>query len=68
MKPDKRMPAFIALGVISLVCLLRWWQPGFLERLEQMTYDIRVRQALKFSPLVATNLKLLFNQRKIYFI
>ena len=56
MKPDKRMPAFIALGVISLVCLLRWWQPGFLERLEQMTYDIRVRQALKFSPLVATNL------------
>lgn len=56
MKPDKRMPAFIALGVISLVCLLRWWQPGFLERLEQMTYDIRVRQALKFEPLVATNL------------
>ncbi|MEI6396410.1 MAG: CHASE2 domain-containing protein, partial [Verrucomicrobiota bacterium] len=50
------MPAFIALGVISLVCLLRWWQPGFLERLEQMTYDIRVRQALKFEPLVATNL------------
>lgn len=56
MKPNKRMPAFIALGVISLVCLLRWWQPGFLERLEQMTYDIRVRQALKFEPLVATNL------------
>ena len=56
MKSHKRMPALIAFGVISLVCLVRWAQVGFIEHLEQMTYDMRVRQAVKFSPLVATNL------------
>ena len=56
LKPVKSIPALIALGVILLVCLVRWWQIGFLERLEQMTYDLRVREAIKFAPLVATNL------------
>ena len=52
----KCIPALIAFAVIILVCLVRWRQVGFFERLEQMTYDLRVRQAVKFAPLVATNL------------
>jgi len=55
-KPLTRIPALIALGVVLLVCLVRWCQFGFLERLEQMTCDLRVRQAAKFAPPVATNL------------
>jgi len=56
LKPLTRIPALIALGVVLLVCLVRWCQFGFLERLEQMTYDLRVRQAAKFAPAVVTNL------------
>jgi class 3 adenylate cyclase/CHASE2 domain-containing sensor protein len=56
LKPVKSIPALIALGVIASVCLVRWWDVGFLERLEQMTYDLRVREATKFTPVVATNL------------
>ncbi len=56
LKPVKLAPALIAACVIVLVCLLRWWQPEFLERPEWMTYDMRVRQALRFAPPVATNL------------
>jgi class 3 adenylate cyclase/CHASE2 domain-containing sensor protein len=55
-KPLKRIPALIALGVIVLVCLVRWRQLGFFERLERITYDMRVREAVKFAPPVATNL------------
>ena len=56
LKPGKSVPVLIALGVIVLVCLVRWREIGFLERLEQMTYDLRVREAVKFTPPVATNL------------
>ena len=56
LKPLKRMPALIALGVIVLVCLVRWRQWGFFERLEQMTYDMRVREAVRFASPVGTNL------------
>jgi len=56
LKPLKRMPALIALGVIVLVCLVRWRQWGFFERLEQTTYDMRAREAVRFAPPVATNL------------
>ncbi len=56
LKPLKRIPALIAFGVIVLVCLVRWQQWGFFERLERITYDMRVRQAVKFAPPVATNL------------
>jgi class 3 adenylate cyclase/CHASE2 domain-containing sensor protein len=55
-KPFKLVPGLIAFGVIALVCLLRLLRPEFFERLECMTYDIRARQALRFSPTVATNL------------
>jgi class 3 adenylate cyclase/CHASE2 domain-containing sensor protein len=55
-KPVKRIPALIALAVIALVCLVRWSRWPFFERLERITYDMRVREAVKFSPPVATNL------------
>ena len=56
LKPVKLAPALIAVCVITLVCVLRLLQPGLLERPELMTYDWRVRQALKFAPPAATNL------------
>jgi class 3 adenylate cyclase/CHASE2 domain-containing sensor protein len=56
LKPVKRVPALIAFGVIALVCLLRLTRLDFLERLEDITFDMRVREAVKFSPPVATNL------------
>jgi hypothetical protein len=52
-KPRKRIPALIALGGFVLVCLVRWRQVGFFERLERITYDLRVREAVKFAPPVA---------------
>jgi class 3 adenylate cyclase/CHASE2 domain-containing sensor protein len=55
-RPLKRIPAFIAGGVILLVCAARLVEFDFIERLERMTYDMRVREALKFSPSVSTNL------------
>lgn len=33
---------------------------GFFESLERMTYDMRVRKALRFAPTVATNLGFVF--------
>jgi class 3 adenylate cyclase len=47
---------FIAAGVIVLVCSLRLARFDFFERLERMTYDWRVRLALRNPPTVATNL------------
>jgi class 3 adenylate cyclase/CHASE2 domain-containing sensor protein len=55
-KPFKLVPGLIALAVILLVCVLRLLRLEFFERLECISYDIRARQALKFSPPVATNL------------
>jgi len=55
-KPFKLVPGLIALAVIILVCLLRLLRLEFFERLECISYDIRARQALRFSPRVATNL------------
>jgi class 3 adenylate cyclase len=55
-KPFKLVPGLIALAVILLVCLLRLLRLEFFERLECISYDIRAREALKFSPRVATNL------------
>jgi class 3 adenylate cyclase/CHASE2 domain-containing sensor protein len=55
-KPFKLVPGLIALAVILLVCLLRLLRLEFFERLECISYDIRARQALIFSPRVATNL------------
>lgn len=55
-----RAPALISGGVIVLVALARLAQPAFLERLERLTYDQRVRVALRFPAPVATNLGFVF--------
>lgn len=55
-KRFKLVPGLIALAVILFVCLLRLLRLEFFERLECISYDIRARQALHFSPRVATNL------------
>jgi class 3 adenylate cyclase/CHASE2 domain-containing sensor protein len=60
LKPFKRVPVLIALGVILLACFVRWQSFSFLEHIERMTYDMRAREALKFSPAVATNLGFVF--------
>jgi class 3 adenylate cyclase/CHASE2 domain-containing sensor protein len=53
-------PVLIAAGVLALVCLARLLQFDFVERLERQTYDMRVRAALRFPPLTATNLGFVF--------
>jgi class 3 adenylate cyclase/CHASE2 domain-containing sensor protein len=55
LKPFKRIPAWIAFGVILFVCLLACLRLDFFERPERWTYDMRIRQALRFHPPVATN-------------
>ena len=76
LKPVKLAPAVIAACVIALVCALRLCAPtanwegstkaarknplDFFERLEWMTYDMRVRAALRFPSPVATNLGFVF--------
>ena len=56
LKRVKLAPALIAVSVILLVCLFRLLQLNFLERLEWVTYDLRVREAVKFPGPTATNL------------
>ena len=52
----KRTPLIIALSVLALVCGLRALHLDFLDRLERMTYDVRVRWACNFPAPMATNL------------
>jgi len=59
-KPFKRIPTLVACGVVALVCLVRCLNLDFFERLERITYDMRAREALKFAPVVATNLGFVF--------
>ena len=47
---------FIAAGVIGLVCVIQLFHFDFFERLERMTYDLRVKAAVRRSPVIATNL------------
>jgi class 3 adenylate cyclase/CHASE2 domain-containing sensor protein len=55
-KPLTRAPLILALAVIVLVCGVRLLQLDFFERLERMTYDLRVRTAQHFPAPTATNL------------
>jgi class 3 adenylate cyclase len=59
-RPLRQAPVLIAVCVIALVCLVRVARFDFLDRLERMTYDARVRTALWFPPPVATNLGFVF--------
>src|SRR5580698_1573113 len=54
--PPKRTPVVLAIIVLGLVCGVRALNPDFLERLERMTYDLRVRTAQKYPGPCATNL------------
>lgn len=64
LKPFKRVPVFIAGGVILIVCLLRILDWPFFQRLEAITYDSRVRAALSFPSPTATNLGFVFINEK----
>ncbi len=55
-KRFKRTPLLIALSVLALVCGVCALHLDFLERLERMTYDLRVRAASGFPAPAATNL------------
>ena len=55
-KPLKRTPAILAVVVLALACGVRLLRFDFFERLERMTYDLRVRAAQKFPARAATNL------------
>ena len=55
-KPLKRTPAILAVVVLAFVCGVRLLQFDFFERMERMTYDLRVRAAQKFPVPAATNL------------
>ena len=56
LKPFKRAPAILAVFVLTLICGVRLLRLDFLERLERMTYDLRVRVALHYPAPAATNL------------
>ena len=60
LKPVKLAPALIAVGVIVFFCVLRILHLELFERLEKMTYDWRVRQALRFPTASATNLAFVY--------
>ena len=60
LKPLKLAPAFIATLVIALVCLVRVLDLSWVQRLENMTYDQRVRAAHSRPRGVATNLGCVF--------
>ena len=55
-KRPKRAPVLLALAVLALVCGARFWNPSFPERLENITYDFRVRAAQNVVTPAATNL------------
>lgn len=52
----KRALVFITAGVIGLICAVQLFHFDLFERLERMTYDLRVRKAAGQSPVIATNL------------
>ncbi len=64
LKPFKRIPVFIAFGVILVICLVRLLEFKFIEQVECMTFDMRVREALRFAHPVATNLGFVYLDEK----
>jgi class 3 adenylate cyclase/CHASE2 domain-containing sensor protein len=55
-KPAKHAPVIVAAAVIVLVCFLQILRLDFFERLERMTYDLRVKAALSIPAPASTNL------------
>ncbi len=62
LQPFKRVPLFVAVGVIAVVWLLRLLKISSVEELEDKSYDWRVRFATRFPAPVATNLGFVFIQ------
>lgn len=60
LKRLKQAPVLIALSILVLVGLARLFQLDLFERVERITYDWRVRQALKFPSPIADNLGLVY--------
>ena len=60
LRPVKLVPCLVASAIILLVGVASWFKLDFFERLERMTYDMRAREALRYSPSVTTNLGFLF--------
>jgi len=58
--PLHRTPLLLTLGVVCLVSLARILQPEFFERLERITYDLRVRTSRHFPHPAASNLGFIF--------
>ncbi|HUA65870.1 MAG TPA: CHASE2 domain-containing protein, partial [Alphaproteobacteria bacterium] len=52
----KHAPVIVAGFVILFVCVLQFLHVDFFQRLEHITYDVRVRAALHFPAPAATNL------------
>jgi class 3 adenylate cyclase/CHASE2 domain-containing sensor protein len=55
-KPLRRTPVLLAVLVLALVSFVRLFGLDFFDRLERITYDLRVRTALHFPAPAATNL------------
>jgi class 3 adenylate cyclase/CHASE2 domain-containing sensor protein len=55
-KPIQRAPAILAVAVLLFVCAVCLLRLDFFERLERITYDLRMRAALHFSAPAATGL------------
>lgn len=69
LKLFKHAPLIIASFVTALVCVIRLLHFDFLDRLERMTYDLRVRQALRYPAPAATNLGFVFiDEQSIEFV
>lgn len=60
LKPLKLVPALIVLSVVLGFGLIRFLNWDLFERLECMTYDMRLRQALRSPSSVSTNLGFVF--------
>jgi class 3 adenylate cyclase/CHASE2 domain-containing sensor protein len=56
LKPLKRAPVVLTIVVLAFVCGVQLLQLDFFERLERITYDLRMRAALHFPAPAATNL------------
>ena len=60
LKPAQLVAPGIAVCVIAVVCLVQLRRIDLFERLERITYDLRVRAAQKLPAPVATNLGTVF--------
>jgi class 3 adenylate cyclase/CHASE2 domain-containing sensor protein len=60
LRPLKRVPLFLTVVVVTLTVFLRIWNPDFVDRLERVTYDARVRAAANIGSTTATNLGFVF--------